>query len=679
MYNKAYLFDVEGNGLDATKIWCVSYISLNDRPHQIKTITDQARIKIFFSQKDVTFYGHNIWLWDIPTVERIYDIKIQAKIYDTLGWSWYFFGGRPTHGLESWGKDFGVPKVVVQDNEWEGPLEGETQEDFIAKMSHRCEEDVKINLEIIKTCRHKSVRLYGKGTNLSSLYDYLSEKQRAYYIKLKNPFDLDIELCEEGLDDLEQKFAGAQAKLEEILPDVPNYVKKSPPKKPYKKDGSLSSTGTSWFELLEKKNLPKDYSGEVECIRSYSPPNANSSHQIKEYLFSLGWEPTVFKDSLSKATSERKEVPQVRIDDGKGGKTIPNCIKLIAETHPQLWVLEDMGVLGHRISILKGFMSAQKGGKITADMAGFTNTLRVRHRTLVNLPGVDKAYGELIRGCLTAPEGFELCGCDISGLEDTTKRHFIYKYDPEYVEEQMHPDFDSHVDIAVLANLMTDKEANWYKACDRYFEALGEKKSPRESDVDLLRKSGVDEKNWGKTQSKLKKVRKIAKITNFSSTYGIGAKGLSKNLGISVSKASKIIEAYWTRNWAIKEFVKKELRHTVITIKQNYGGKFVREMWVQNPINHFFYPVRSEKDLFSAVNQSAGAFAFDNWVKIIIDKYPKLAFQAHDEIILIIPKNYRGRVSKWLTECMEEVNKKYKLNTPLRVKAEFGATYADVH
>lgn len=680
MSNEAYLFDVEGNGLDATKIWCVSYISLNDRPHEVKTITDQATIKKFFLQKDVIFYGHNIWLWDIPTVERIYDIKIEAKIYDTLGWSWYFFGGRTLHGLESWGVDFGIPKVKIDEDEWKGPLKGETQAQFLAKMAHRCEEDVKINLQIIKACRNKGVRLYGRGANLTPLYEYLSEKQRAYYIKQKNPFDLDIELCEEGLEDLENKFAEAHRQLEQILPDVPVYVKKSPPKNPHKKDGSLSATGKSWYDLLEKENLPTDFGGEVKYIKSYNPPNANSSDQVKDYLFSLGWEPTAFKDSVSKTTGNVKVVPQLRIDDGKGGKTIPECVKKIAEIHPQLWVLEDMGVIGHRISILKGFLKEQKDGKIVADIAGFTNTLRVRHKTLVNLPGVDKAYGELIRGCLKAPAGYELVGCDVSSLEDSTKRNFIYKYDPEYVIEQSHEDFDAHVDISVLANLMSSEEAEWYKACDRYFGAVGSNQEPRTSDVELLKNSGISEDKWKSTYSKLKKARKIAKLVNFGGIYGIGYKKLAKQLGISESKAKKIIKAYWDRNWSVNEFVKKELAPTAITIREQYNGKARKEMWVRSPISKFYYAVRSEKDFFSAINQGgAGAYLFDKFVQNVTSEYPKLMAQFHDEIILQIPLGCRERVSKWLDECMEKVNKEYDLKSTLSVSSEFGSSYAEIH
>lgn len=682
MPNKAYLFDVEGNGLDATKIWCVSYISLNERPHKVKSITDQARIKKFFQQKDVTFYGHNIWLWDIIWVEKILGIKIEAKIYDTLGWSWYFFGGRSAHGLETWGQELGVEKVKIDDSEWEGPIAGETQEQFLSKMVHRCEEDVKINLEIIKRCRQKSVRLYGRGANLTSLYDYLSEKMRAYYIKQKNPFALDLELCEEGLEEIENKFAEAHRQLEQILPQVPVYAKKTPPKKPYKKDGSLSATGLAWKQLLEKENLPSDFTGEVKYIRSYKPPNANSSDQVKDYLFSLGWEPTVFKDSVSKKTGNVNSVPQLRIDDGKGGKTIPDCIKKIAETHPQLWVLEDMGVLGHRISILKGFLKEQKDGMITADIAGFTNTLRVRHRTLVNLPGVDKAYGELIRGCLKAPdiEEKEIFGADISGLESGVKMGFIQKYDPQYVIDQQVPGFDPHLDVAIVAKLLTEQEAEWYKAYDRHTEDTERGLTPQDKDIFLLENSSINKENWGKEYKRIKKIRKLAKITNFSSVYGVGATKLSKTLEISIPKAKNILKAYWERNHAVIKFTEKELKPTLLKIREKTpSGKTVTEIWVRSPLNGFYYTARSEKDLFSAITQGTGSYLFDQWNKNMIDEYPKLMAGFHDEVVYHVPRGRRDSIANWVDKCMNKVNKDFKLKVPLKVQTLFGDRYSDIH
>lgn len=51
----------------------------------------------------------------------------------------------------------------------------------------------------------------------------------------------------------------------------------------------------------------------------------------------------------------------------------------------------------------------------------------------------------------------------MSALEDTTKQHYMYYYDPEYVTQMRVPGFDPHVDVAVLSNLMTKEEEKFYK------------------------------------------------------------------------------------------------------------------------------------------------------------------------------------------------------------------------
>jgi len=96
-------------------------------------------------------------------------------------------------------------------------------------------------------------------------------------------------------------------------------------------------------------------------------------------------------------------------------------------------------------------------------------------------------------------------------------------------------------------------------------------------------------------------------------------------------------------------------------------------------MNGFWYILRAEKDKFSAINQSTGAFCFDMWLKNILEVYPKVAAQFHDELVAIIPLGVRDRFSNFLTEQMNKVNEQYKLNTPLRVDVEFGDNYAQVH
>ena len=81
---------------------------------------------------------------------------------------------------------------------------------------------------------------------------------------------------------------------------------------------------------------------------------------------------------------------------------------------------------------------------------------------VVNLPKVEKPYGSEIRACITTTADKILCGCDLSALEDSTKQHYIYFFDPKYVKEMRTEGFDPHLDIGVLAGLITEEER--YKA-----------------------------------------------------------------------------------------------------------------------------------------------------------------------------------------------------------------------
>ena len=123
------VFDVEGDGLKATKLHCLSV-----NTGKIKSTTDYNNMRKFFTRATV-LVGHNICRWDIPTVEKLLDIKVEARIVDTLALSWYLYPDRLKHGLEEWGEEFGIPKPPIVD--WKNLK----PEDYI----HRCEEDVKIN------------------------------------------------------------------------------------------------------------------------------------------------------------------------------------------------------------------------------------------------------------------------------------------------------------------------------------------------------------------------------------------------------------------------------------------------------------------------------------------------------------------------------------------------------
>ena len=80
-----------------------------------------------------------------------------------------------------------------------------------------------------------------------------------------------------------------------------------------------------------------------------------------------------------------------------------------------------------------------------------------------------------------------------------------------------------------------------------------------------------------KIYKRLKSVRKQWKPVNYGSIYGIGAPKLSREMGISVKEAQKMIDAYWRRNWAVKELVKG------LKVRKING-----QMWLLNPVNKFW-------------------------------------------------------------------------------------------
>jgi len=531
----------------------------------------------------------------------------------SLGLSWWYFmdRGSGNHSLDSWGETVGVPKPKVED--WEGLS--------FEEYKRRCEEDVKINLFMLRDYIFPKIKkIYSKKSeHITAMLRYNTFKMYCLKLQEDNPFRLDIEMTDRKLNWLKEEFESKREKLIEVMPKAPVMRKTSKPQKMYKVDGELSSSGENWFKRLEMVGLPKDHQKPFKYPVKWEPGNPNSHVQVKNWLYSLGWKPKTYSWGKKKGQDPHK-IPQVR-----DGSELCDSVKKLIEKNPTVAELEDYTVIKSRKEDLEGFLkNCKANGDIVASAAAYTNTLRFRHSILVNLPGVtgeeDWADGVHIRGCLKAQEGYVLCGADVSSLEDSTKQHYIYPYDPEYVKEMMDPDFDPHTDVAVRAKVMTEKEKE---------EHLLYKKTEGEEGVDHSAK------------------RKLGKKVNFSGIYGIGVAKLSDDMGVSEKFARKILDAYWDRNWAVKD-----LSMDMYTRKITFDGK--KETWLYNPVSGFFYPLRADKDVFSTLNQGTGVFVFDTWLKYVLAQYPALTAQFHDEFVIQVPEGEEEKFAEIIKEAMEK-------------------------
>lgn len=609
-----YIFDIETDGINASKIWCLASYCLET--NESKEFSNYEDIKTFLNQEDLTLIAHNCIRYDIPTLEKILNIKINARIIDTLPLSWTLFSSRKLHGLEEWGEFFGVLKPKVLD--WEN-LSLET---YI----NRCKEDVKINTLLWNKQYNYLKELYNEEDILNKYIDYLSFKMDCIREQEEVGIKLDEKHCQETLEKLVKEKETKIKEIEAVMPKVAIKKKKVYENAVKDSGGNIFVKGDLFFNTVQE--TPKTI--EETLIKGYKDPNSNSSAQIKDWLYSLGWIPEHIKHVRDKKTNEVKKIPQIASKNGQG--EICDSVKKLFIKEPKLEVLDGYSVISHRISIFEGFLKSKIGDRLFPSCIGLTNTLRFQHKVVVNLPGVDKKYGEAVRSCLISDEGKVLVGSDLSGIEDSTKRHYIYKYDPAYVEEMNKPDFDPHLDIAMLAGFLTKEQVENHK-------------------------KGIENH---------KAIRQKAKTVNFSATYKVGAETLSRNSGLKLKEAKKILEIYWKRNKAILDV------ENSLPVKEVQGQK-----WLLNPISKFWYSLRADKDKFSTLNQSSAVFTFDLWLKYIRQQGIKISYQCHDEWLANVSD--KEDTKNKIQTALNKVNSDLNLNVKIGCSVDFGLNYANCH
>lgn len=644
---KVRVFDVETDGLlnSLTKIHNLCYTEDGQEYHYT---TDYTTMKKWLKEPDVTWVGHNIVMFDFEAVKKVLNVDLSYKnAIDTLSISWALYADRPKHGLASWGDDVGIKKVFVDEGQWES---GDPE-----LMKSRVEEDVKINWKVWKLMDKRLTEIYGDDTSGKERYlRFLSFKMFMLQQQEANPLRIDLEKAQAHYDELQQVVEDKLVELTEVMPKRP--IEHTAPKVYRKQDGTLSVHGVKWEEKLKQYNQP---SGTTRFFE-YENGNPNSDPQLKEWLFSLGWEPCTNKFQRNKLTGDEKQIPQVRYfsqNDSRKGE-LTDSVKALVKVTPELQALDGLTVAKHRMKIFEAFLKhSDEDGNIVAGAGGFTNTMRMKHRLpIVNLPKAVSSvpWGKEIRGCIKAQEGKVLCGSDVSSLEDMTKRHLIYDLDPEFVENMNTPGYDPHCAISVQAGKMTEEQYEFFKQ----YKAEGYIK-----DHELSGKEQED------LFHQLTEERQKAKTVSYSAVYGIGSPKLARELQVTEKEAQKLLDAYWAVNWSVKKVAEQQY---VKTLKDGTS-------WLKSPLSGFYHQLRYEKDRWSTTNQSSGDYCFSLWVSKIIQRGYKLSLNYHDEVLLQVNPEDKEQTEKDLHECMQEVNEVLKLNINIGAEVKFGDDYSSVH
>ena len=405
---KQIVFDIEANGLNPDKVWCIVAYEIGAKEFITWSGDDLLCFKDWIKEQgELEVIGHNIIGYDIPVLEQLLDVDFsKCKVTDTLVMSRLAEPSRQGgHSLENWGQLLNQPKGEHSD--WDN---------FSQDMVEYCEQDVRVN-ELVYQRLLRDLANFG---NQSIVLE--GQVQRIISKQIKNGWVLDQEKSFVLLAELKEKKFDLEDKVHEKFKPLPTFIKEITPK--VKKDGSYSVVGL--------KFLGEQWTTAVAPFSRLDYPefNLGSRQQIGRYLQYFGWEPETFT-----------EKGQPIVDE-----SVLNKVKGI----PEAELIGEYLMVQKRIAQIQSWLDAvQDNGRVH----GYVNangavTGRMTHSkpNVAQVPAGNAPYGKQCREVWTVPTGYKLVGMDASGLELRMLAH--YMNDKDYTNEILNGDIHTANQLA---------------------------------------------------------------------------------------------------------------------------------------------------------------------------------------------------------------------------------------
>jgi len=432
---KAY-FDIETDGLDATKVHCICAMLDNDEPTVYNFLGGEANglfRKWLASESIDTLVGHNIIGFDVPVLRRITGLDWSFNLRDTLVLSRLhnpsLEGG---HSLRAWGERLGKYK-----DDYQGGWEEYSQE-----MLSYCQQDVRVTKALDNH--------FVKHLTFSEAIDI--EHQTANIIKQQtdNGMILNEERAYELLSEMKEKVLDIEDEVHERFKPLPLWIDLVHPKDKMKnKDGTISKRYQA--QLDKGAHFNNCDWGYFE----YPDFNLGSRQQIAKYLQHFGWKPKKFTDKGSIIVDE-KILKSVKIPEAQLIVDYLTITKRVAMVKSWVEAInEDTGRIHGNVNSCGAVT-----GRMTHSKPNCAQVPATRHdkKTGEVLWGFDGGYGADCRDLWTVPKGYKLVGCDASGLELRMLAH--YMNDDKYTNEILTGDI--HTANQKSAGLQTRDQAKTF-------------------------------------------------------------------------------------------------------------------------------------------------------------------------------------------------------------------------
>ncbi len=405
-------FDIETDGIDATKIWCLvvqnvessgvhKFTNENDK---YPSIADGIRLL----QDAELLIAHNGIGFDALIIKKLYGVDLyEKKFFDTWIASQVLNYRRPhKHGLAGWGEHLKYPKFDFHEFDR-----------YSETMMNYCVRDVKLNTVIFKRLMTELEAIKSKQPMISK--GLSSEMEAAKFDAYCRYYGWSFDKANalKLLDKIKLRMSVIENNIEPKLPQVTKLIDKTPKIPKFTKKGYYTATTARILsEYLNKQVTAEDIrawpAGKEFQRKITTPANLGNLEQVKEYLYSIGWKPDDWKMERVGREFVKKtpKLTKTSLDKlGFDGSSIHH------------WT-----TLRSRKGVIEGWLRDLKDDRLHGKLwiVG-TPTFRCRHEVIANLPAVDAELGKELRELLVAEPGRKIVGADSSGNQFRSLAHYV--------------------------------------------------------------------------------------------------------------------------------------------------------------------------------------------------------------------------------------------------------------
>ena len=396
------VYDIETDGIDATKVWCLVAYNLDsgttykfsDYDDSLPGMDDGCAV---LNNAEVLI-GHNIIGFDNLIMEKLYGLKLNdKKVYDTWVMSQVLqYKRQHKHGLAGWGEHLNNSKISFDD--WDK---------YSREMLRYCVQDVMLNVDVFNTLMAEYKRIAAKRPTIKEglLIEHDTAKFNAR-VKTRG-WNFDKTKAKKNLKLMETRMSEIEKTIHPQLGTHKVFIDKIKKFPKYKKNGDYTTVSARllsdyYGKEIKQTDIHVHPAGEPFQRFTVEQITLGSMELVKEWLLTIGWKPDEYN---------RKKVGREWVTVGP--KITDTSLSKLGDIGK---MISEYYTLRNRSSVIKGWLESLQDGRIHGNMWTIgTQTFRCRHEVIVNLPGVNAPWGKELRELFIPDDDWKVVGADSSG------------------------------------------------------------------------------------------------------------------------------------------------------------------------------------------------------------------------------------------------------------------------